>query len=152
MSGTKYKSEMRPEAILAPSKSFEDDESIEHLGEDGDTSPRKYPHRHLGPISRADRVISVLNKVTPYMIMITIIIKMIIIMMMIMIMIINKVTPYVIASTLIIILFLLATIIANIRKVCVTLLPSNVELQNVQKGFKYLNIFMNFYNCILNPR
>ena len=77
---------------------------------------------------------------------------MIVIMMMIMIMIINKVTPYVIASTLIIILFLLATIIANIRKVCVTLLPSNVELQNVQKAFKYLNIFMNFYNCILNPR
>ena len=95
MSGTKYKaqSEMRSEGILANSNSaFDDGESAENMEEeDSKTSPSNYHvnHRHLGPISRADRVISVLNKIFPYLI----------------------------ASSLVIILFLVATMIVNTKKV-----------------------------------
>lgn len=95
MSGTKYKaqSEMRSEGILADSNSaFDDGEIAENLEEDeSKTSPSKYQmnHRHLGPISQADRVISVFNKIFPYLIV----------------------------SSLVIILFLVATMIVNTKKV-----------------------------------
>ena len=96
MSGTKYKaqSEMRSEGILAASNpAFDDEESVENLEEEDNnkTSPRQYQmkNRHLGPISRGDRVISVFNKIFPYLI----------------------------ASSLVIILFLVATMIVNTKKV-----------------------------------
>ena len=88
MSGTKYKaqSEMRSEGILAEVESVE---SLEE--EENKTSPEKYQmkHHHLGPISRGDRIISVFNKIFPYMI----------------------------ASSFVIILFLVATMIVNTKKV-----------------------------------
>ena len=99
MSGTKYKaqSEMRSEGILAASNpAFDDEESVENLEEeDNKTSPRQYQmkNRHLGPISRGDRVISVFNKIFPYLI----------------------------ASSLVIILFLVATMIVNTKKVTINI-------------------------------
>ena len=96
MSGTKYKaqSEMRSEGILAASNpAFDHEESVENLEEEDNNkaSPRQYQmkNRHLGPISRGDRVISVFNKIFPYLI----------------------------ASSLVIILFLVATMIVNTKKV-----------------------------------
>ena len=95
MSGTKYKaqSEMRSEGLLAASNpAFDDQESVESLEEEEKkTSPEKYQmkHHHLGPISRGDRIISVFNKIFPYMI----------------------------ASSFVIILFLVATMVVNTKKV-----------------------------------
>ena len=95
MSGTKYKaqSEMRSEGLLAASNpAFDDQESVESLEEEENkTSPEKYQmkHHHLGPISRGDRIISVFNKIFPYMI----------------------------ASSFVIILFLVATMVVNTKKV-----------------------------------
>ncbi len=85
---------MRSEGILAASNpAFDDEESVENLEEEDNnkTSPRQYQmkNHHLGPISRGDRVISVFNKIFPYLI----------------------------ASSLVIILFLVATMIVNTKKV-----------------------------------
>ena len=98
MSGTKYKaqSEMRSEGLLAASNpAFDDQESVASVEsldeEENKTSPGKYQmkHHHLGPISRGDRIISVFNKIFPYMI----------------------------ASSFVIILFLVATMVVNTKKV-----------------------------------
>ena len=86
---------MRSEGLLAASiPAFDDQESVasvESLEEENKTSPEKYQmkHHHLGPISRGDRIISVFNKIFPYMI----------------------------ASSFVIILFLVATMVVNTKKV-----------------------------------
>ena len=84
---------MRSEGLLAASNpAFDDQESVESLEEEENkTSPEKYQmkHHHLGPISRGDRIISVFNKIFPYMI----------------------------ASSFVIILFLVATMVVNTKKV-----------------------------------